>query len=621
MSTALPHFRAWATEHGVVSALVPKESKGMGTGLFLPQDQDQPQSDSPNSQQGELLYVPRSLLLCRTRILSMQIEPLQRTFDAIGLDNVTERLAVLLFLLYQRLVLEERDSACRAGLYGLCKPVDPSAPGSIFDPYIATLPDVSTPVTLDPDMVQGYLAGTLLLDSVSAKRNKLETEFELLSGNMNVFDGWSVLPSLENFIWADATFWSRVLSFGTQWSQDDDQVQGKSGLKRMDQVTPDDMHMVPFLDFANHATNPNIRWQVDADGLRVWAKESLLDSHRGDGTKDYHRAHDSEVYLSYGNKPNTELLFLYGFTLPDNPTEFLTLPLPMDEEDPYYMPKAHTLMRLGIPPRVTIYLSKQDGPKDLVELCQGLWITPESQFLLWIYSLNEEDGVGALIEEPSFKVCLPDDMADGIEDEDGGNGNDLDKMEEADLIDEAAVGRLLLTVGKSRIVSTEILQITVPELEIYPVIILRSLLLMNQRIEFYISRIMETGDKVQRTDDIAIVRAINYQDMPNDEGSKSSLPKASGFPDNSRLGNSNIGECLVPTLLEPDHEHPITRRQLDVEIQISSVVSMMKSYRTEEMDLLVRIGNILGEAQTLCLEKSDFIKEYLVRMQSEEVVV
>jgi hypothetical protein len=163
--------------------------------------------------------------------------------------------------------------------------------GGFFADYIATLPDISTPVTLDPDLVRGYLAGTLLLDSVCAKRSNLEAEFEYLSGNLGAFEDWPVRPTLGNFIWADATFWSRVLSFKTQWTDN-----GTSS------DSDDDMHMVPYLDFANHAADPNIRWEVDSDGLRVWAHESLLqDSKNG--------AVAREVFLSYGKKPNTELLY------------------------------------------------------------------------------------------------------------------------------------------------------------------------------------------------------------------------------------------------------------------------------------------------------------------------
>ncbi|KAF9950578.1 hypothetical protein BGZ72_007783 [Mortierella alpina] len=544
---------------------------------------------------------------------------LQTTFKAIGHDNVSERLAIVLFILYERLLLEQKHCAPASSASASATAsitTAHSSNGLDYADYIAVLPDVRTPVTLDPDTARGYLAGTLLLDSVCAKRKKLESEFELLSGKMGVFEHWPVHPTLENFVWADATFWSRVLSFGSQWcgknihALKQDQDHNQTGDARDDLDMNDDLHMVPFLDFANHAANPNIRWQVDADGLRVWGLESLLVGCSDSEQDPSYSGH--EVFLSYGNKPNTELLFLYGFTLQDNPTQFLTLALPLDEDDPFYMPKVHTLMRLGIPPRVTIYMNKTDGPEDLVELCQGLWVTPESQFLLWIYALNEEDGLDAMIEEPDVKLCVPHENVDTGDDDDSGS------IHEVDLIDEETVGRLIMTIHGFKIATKAAVGATVPKLQIYPVLVLRSLVLLANRIEYYISRIMETGDKVQKVEGIEIVRSINYEGdpHPNDEEANSSAAN-SGAPSITRLGR-NTGDCLLPTLLEPDHEHPVTTRQLEIETQISGLVATMKNYRIEEMNLLVQIGNLLGEAQTHCLEESTFIQEYLASMQLQE---
>jgi len=269
----------------------------MGTGLFVDLAQEADPRDE--SDQGELLFVPHSLILSRSRIQQLDCPHLQTAFKTVGQDNLTERLVLILFLLYERLALEHRECILKHNSSKDTSPEPPFTP-SPFAPYVAMLPDVCTPVTLDPGLTRGYLAGTLLLDSVCAKRAKLESEYELLSGNMGVFEPWPVRPSLDDFVWADATFWSRVLSFGTQWEQT---LNGQSP----ESMPVDDMHMVPYLDFANHAGKSNIRWQVDEDGLRVWAKESLLDSIHEDD-QDPPKDQGQEVYLSYGNKSNTELL-------------------------------------------------------------------------------------------------------------------------------------------------------------------------------------------------------------------------------------------------------------------------------------------------------------------------
>ncbi|KAF9348676.1 hypothetical protein BGX34_002309 [Mortierella sp. NVP85] len=247
-------------------------------------------------------------------------------------------------------------------------------------------------------------------------------------------------------------------------------------------MSVDDMYMVSYLDFANHAGKANIRWQLDEGGLRVWAKESLLED-------DHNSPEDQgrEVYSSYGNKSNTELLFLYGFTLHNNPTKFLTLAVPMDEDDPYYMPKAHTLMK-NIPPSISLHLDN-DESEDSVDLCHGLWITMDSLYLLWIYSLNEEGGLGALIEEPCPKLCTSDDSANADKDAD---------IKEADLVDEDSVGRLVLAIQETKFTSREIVDTMVPKLDIYPILIICSLVLVAHRIEHDIARIMETRDKCRK---------------------------------------------------------------------------------------------------------------------------
>ncbi|GJJ68539.1 hypothetical protein EMPS_00885 [Entomortierella parvispora] len=586
-SSSLVDFCSWAASQGVISSLIPKESKGKGIGLFVPanllstdQDQDKQNQDTDNH---DLLFVPSALLLSRSKVLNMDCPPLRKTLNLLGPDLVTERLALILFLLFGRLSAAQDHHGARS--------IPDKLTGSntkIFWPYIASLPEVSTPVTLEPELVRGYLAGTLLLDSVCAKRTKLEGEFEQLSGNMAIFEHWPIKPTLTDFIWADATFWSRVLSFQSQWE----------GVDFQDDI-PDDMHMVPFLDFANHASTPNIRWLVNKDGLHV--VDNGLQQQKKKSTRDAPNSH-LEAFLSYGSKPNTELLFLYGFLLHDNPTQFLTLAMPMDEEDPYYMPKAHALMRLGIPPRITLYMDKTDGPKDLVELCDGLWITAQSQLLLRIYALNEEDGLSAMIEEPDIQACAPLKIPDSDED-----------TEEMNLDGEDTLGRLVLTISGTKADTREDFEALIPAMEIYPVLVLRGLVLVANRVEYYVSRIMETGDKVQREEDIEIVRAVNFDadhESPERGGDITDL-----------LANVNLADD--PTSTQPLSEEErnelaaATSEQLKVEAQVSCLVSLMKAYRTEELSTLVEISNYLGEAQTKCLEESPFIQAYLASMQGD----
>lgn len=217
-------------------------------------------------------------------------------------------------------------------------------------------------------------------------------------------------------------------------------------------------------------------------------------------------------------------------------------------------------------------MNKNDGPDDLVELYDGLWITRDSQYLLWIYSLNEEDGIGAV------------KVASVIESDNRGEN------------DEDSFDQFTLTIQSTEITTRDILKNVVPKLEIYPVLALRTLVLISGRIEFYISRIMGTGDRVEKCEGIKLVRYINYQD--DGRGGVDDDPE---YP-------------IASTPPEPDQE-PDSNHLL--EAQIASLALIMKEYRSEEMEFLVHIGNVLGEAQSQCLEKSEFIQNYLARMQIE----
>ncbi|KAF9972897.1 hypothetical protein BGZ73_003899 [Actinomortierella ambigua] len=731
MTTELQRFHQWAKEHGVRSRVVAQESLGKGTGLFLSlaekhilaveqavaaaaaADADAATTPSSDTTVDPLLFVPSPLLLSKSRVFALtECEPLQRTLKMLGsYDEVTERMSLLLFLIYGRLAVRERNRkealryarmAAKADALAKARENGATIESTVddhddheeeeegeedwikpsgFEPYVAVLPDISTPVTLTPEVVQGYLAGTLLLDSVCAKRKRLEAEYENLSGARGIFEHWKVHPTLEDYIWADATFWSRVLSFQSQRDFEGTEEAGKvaNGSTKSEGKKKDDMHMAPFLDFANHATKPNIRWHVDDAGLYVLPfdndeEDGEVDPHLVDnvcrsvpvnvpvkGHSDKPTLHElkethQELFLSYGDKPNMELLFLYGFMLSNNPVQLQTLAMPMDEEDPYYMPKAHTLMRMHLLPRVTIYLDTHQAPPDVVELHPGLWITEASRDLLWIYALNEEDGLGAELEEPELKICKIHESVDEGDDE----------MEEADLDDEDELGCLYLTINGQKMETRQQLHEVLPTLEIYPVLVLRIMVMLGQRLEFYIARITESGDKVTKTEGGEIVHAIRY-DAPLTNPGTPDLPtggNVSGAASSERLspeqtpavnpafgkirmeaasrlgytigggrdspghhhhiGHVAVRPCTVDTTTIEQHQDdeadPMIHHQLEVEAQVSTLVQIMKEYRNEELQMLIQMSDKVGEAQVQYLENNTAVQEYLAKMQAEDAV-
>lgn len=77
--------------------------------------------------------------------------------------------------------------------------------------------------------------------------------------------------------------------------------------------------IVPGIDFCNHGVRPTATWEVDATGLTTGIPFSMyllsvgeVPIHSGE-----------EILISYGNKGNEELLYLYGFVMEDNPDDYL----------------------------------------------------------------------------------------------------------------------------------------------------------------------------------------------------------------------------------------------------------------------------------------------------------
>lgn len=76
--------------------------------------------------------------------------------------------------------------------------------------------------------------------------------------------------------------------------------------------------LLPLLDTLNHRPSARILWVADEDTVRFVSDELVLSG--------------SQVFNNYGNRPNEELLFSYGFSLHANPADATTLILARKQE-------------------------------------------------------------------------------------------------------------------------------------------------------------------------------------------------------------------------------------------------------------------------------------------------
>ncbi|GAA5798111.1 hypothetical protein EDC94DRAFT_428731 [Helicostylum pulchrum] len=339
----ISNFINWSKENGIKSTASVDQTPYAGYGLFA--SKDTPESTVVVSIPQNLLLTSRKALQQFPQFSKPIFSYLSRKYNtakdiqsiAESIDN--ERLVLCLFLIY-------------------CKFFDTT---TYWTPYIDILPTVSffqeNHVLFKPECV----ADTSLENSVRSKINSLQREFESIT---SLQEDWICDMQFEMYLWADCIFWSRVVGIG--------------GDEQEKEVS--DKALIPFVDFANHSSeSPNIRWQLNNGGIDLITYPNVTVN-----------AND-ELLLSYGSKPNQELLFLHGFCIENNtePSLFMLplLPFFSPMEQGYNLPKVQWLKQLSVKPNLTLVphpLNKKEDP-----LAQCGW-TDESIRVMYLVSLEED---------------------------------------------------------------------------------------------------------------------------------------------------------------------------------------------------------------------------------------
>ncbi|CEJ81889.1 hypothetical protein VHEMI01994 [[Torrubiella] hemipterigena] len=216
--------------------------------------------------------------------------------------------------------------------------------------YLRFLPSGVPVPTLWSEEEKHLLNGTSLEESLQAKLATLDKEFNEFREKSSELPFWNsflwespTACSLAHWVLADAWYRSRCLELP------------RSGAS-----------MVPALDMVNHSTNPSAYYEENnAGGVDLLMRPT---SKLSGG---------EEISISYGEaKSPAEMLFSYGFIDQSSSIREMVLNLPMVEDDPLSMAKAHIFNG----PRV-VTLTATDGS-----------VTWTSPFAL-LMCLNEEDGL------------------------------------------------------------------------------------------------------------------------------------------------------------------------------------------------------------------------------------
>ncbi|KAH7404190.1 hypothetical protein KP509_15G014400 [Ceratopteris richardii] len=103
--------------------------------------------------------------------------------------------------------------------------------------------------------------------------------------------------------------------------------------------------LVPGIDFCNHDPRGKSHWEVDGpEGPITGVPYSMyLKTEQPLST-------DDEILISYGNKGNEELFFLYGFVIDDNPDDYFMVHFPSEalDKDPFGEVKSELLQKQNL---------------------------------------------------------------------------------------------------------------------------------------------------------------------------------------------------------------------------------------------------------------------------------
>ncbi|MCO5581649.1 hypothetical protein L7F22_035538 [Adiantum nelumboides] len=242
--------------------------------------------------------------------------------------DVDDRLLMILFLMVERI----RESS------------------SLWAPYLDALPtSFGTPLWFTEEELQ-ELQGTALYNATKIQLRNLEG---LFAGKVKPF-AEQVLSSVgalkreidfKDFLWANCIFWTRALNIPcphsfvfpkqVHSSSNGDGIGLKKRVEPVKSTTPDTVWvegLVPGIDFCNHDPRGVAKWEVDGpEGSTTGVPNSMYLK------ADSHITTNDEIFISYGNKGNEELLFLYGFVIEDNLDDYYMVHFPKEafDQDPF----------------------------------------------------------------------------------------------------------------------------------------------------------------------------------------------------------------------------------------------------------------------------------------------
>mmetsp|Transcript_16552 Transcript_16552/g.24599 ORF Transcript_16552/g.24599 Transcript_16552/m.24599 type:complete len:584 (+) Transcript_16552:80-1831(+) len=333
----------------------------------------------------ELLKIP--IDLCITR------KSARKALGKDALQNgINEYLAIACQLIHEKYVLGEE---------------------SFYEAYIGVLPEVEevNPTFTWKDEELDFLQGSPVVAATRSLQMKLRREYDdLLGGEGGLIEKFpDRFPkehfTFENWVWAFTMLFSRAIRL------------------RNLQVG-ERLAMVPYADLINHSAFSQAF--IDARESGDWLfkdgnEEVILYADRG-----YRQM--EQIYISYGQKSNAELLLLYGFALERNPYNSVDVTVSIAprtaavaaanegiEEDPLAQQKVDFLAAVGRDQTVDFPCYADRYPVEMLEYLRLMMMTEEDtrgkeladfDFSRTISPANEAAVLQSVVEAVNYQLDL-----------------------------------------------------------------------------------------------------------------------------------------------------------------------------------------------------------------------
>ncbi|KAL3814878.1 hypothetical protein ACJIZ3_016146 [Penstemon smallii] len=327
----LEHFLQWLKVNGVEQrgCKIKYCNSSKGFGLFSSHDF----TDGPEI----LLVVPLDLAITPMRVLEDPfVGPECRAMLQEG--EVDDRFLIMLFLTVERL-----------------------RKNSSWKPYLDMLPTTfGNPLWFTNDELS-ELKGTTLHRATEMQKKNLKSLFDAkvkkLAEKLLALDGNPESEvRFEDFLWANSIFWTRALNIplpssymfpraqeeqesrnyvstensansenGKAHQMNNSASQESGVVSNLQGETVWIEGLVPGIDFCNHDLKAAATWEVDGTGSTTGIPFSMYLLSAGKNLQG-----EKEISISYGDKGNEELLYLYGFVIRDNSDDYLMIHYPME---------------------------------------------------------------------------------------------------------------------------------------------------------------------------------------------------------------------------------------------------------------------------------------------------